>query len=76
MHAYATHLMEAYGEQCIVVEPCDELAVTLRFRISVKKVVDLDSMQWDYRLEDRSAWIGIEECEISSIKWQVIMESY
>jgi hypothetical protein len=31
-------------------------------------------VKWEYRLEGRSAFVDEMACEVSNIKWQIIME--
>ena len=38
-------------------------------------MVIVDSMRWEYRLEGREAWVDDVECEVSNIKWQIIVEA-
>jgi hypothetical protein len=76
MHRYASQSMEAYGEQYILIETDKELGLTLHFRKApdYKREIIIDSMRWEYRLESRLARVDNEECEISNIKWQIIIE--
>jgi hypothetical protein len=38
-------------------------------------VEGVDSVKWNYRLDGREAWIDGKMCEVSNIKWQIIVEA-
>jgi hypothetical protein len=75
MHAHATHLMDSYSEQYLLDETYDEWGVYIRYRIPPLNQSDVDSSRWDYRLEGRAAFVDDEECQVSNIKWHIIIEA-
>jgi hypothetical protein len=74
MHAYATNLMDNYGEQYYLDETNEELGVNIRYR-TFSETIYLDSSRWSYRLEGRVAFVDDEECQVGNIKWHAIVEA-
>ena len=51
-----------------------ELYLTIREAHPYLQILFVGSICWNYRLEGRMAWVDNEECEVSNIKWQVMVE--
>jgi hypothetical protein len=77
LHLRAAQLMDTYGEQYVLIERDEDLGINMRFRTPgiFRGGLTVESMRWNYRLEGRSAWVDKQECEISNIKWQIIVEA-